>query len=432
MARFHETITADSAYEHVKKLASYGPRHAATENEKKAIDYIRNTFASYGNLEVNLEQTNPIVSWAEKEARLRVISPIEREITCHAILGCGSTPPEGITAELVYGKRGFPEHYEGLDLAGKIIIHDPPHARTLDNRCGEGMPQRDITRVKEAGVKGLIEYARIPGKYSQAPLLAGREGLQLPALSTTYDDGLFLKELLLQWYAVPDGILAEEKIPVKVWIKTDVEMELKHSYNVVATKTGSQLPNEKVILLAHHDNAFGPGAVDNAASVAVILEVAKALSKMEAPKRTIEFVTVSGEEYGQAGSSDYVKKHISEMKNVKACIVMDLVGGGDQYYYITKSLYEGKVIENSPQINNILEKTAAELGLNIRPTILEYASDDAPFIVSGVPTSYICRCISKSWPWLHTWLDTPDVVDPNALKVTSEICINTLLKIANE
>jgi len=433
MSKYHEHISANSAYKHVSKIAECGPRHAATPNEHKAIEYIKSVLDGFDNLESVLEKTDPIVDWREKEARLRIISPIEREITCHSILGTGSTTEEGITTELDFCDRGFRKDYEGKDVTGKIIMHDPPRARTLDNSCAPGMPQRDIEHLSSLGISALIEYCRIPGKWLSAPLLAGRDGLDLPCISISYEDALYLKELLMQWYAMPDGILAQERIPVKLWLKSITETKKGHSYNTVTTAKGTELPEEKVILLAHHDNAYGPGAVDNAASVAVVLEVAKALNEMSGcNKRTIELVTVSGEEYGQAGSSDYVKRRLNEAGNIKGCIVLDLIGGGDQYYYIEKSLYNGDVIYNSKKINTLLEETCEELGLNIIPTQLEFASDDAPFIEQGIETSYICRCISKSWPWLHTEMDTVDVVDPNALKVVSEMCINTLLKMANE
>lgn len=429
--QFHNGIIADEVMRHVEELAALGPRHSTSENERKAISYIEEKLGSTGRLKVHLQKTEPIVNWREIDSRLRVVEPIEQELTCRAILGCSSTPSKGVIAKLVYGGRGFPEDYESLDLAESIVIHDPPHARTLDNRCGEGQPQRDLRRVIQEGSKGLIEYARLPGRFIQAPLLAGREGLSLPAVSITYQDGLFLKELLQEWYAVPSGIPAQEKSPVRLWMMVKTETKMANSYNVIATKEGTTLPEEKILLVAHHDNAFGPGACDNASATAVLLEVAKAVSLLPSPKKTIEFVSVTGEEYGQAGSSDYVKGCGGSISNVKACVVLDLVGSGDKYYYITRSLYEGKVIEDSSWLNSVLEEVTHSLGFSIEPTILEFASDDGPFIKAGVPTSYICRCISKSWPWLHANEDTPDIIDPNALKVVGEICINTLLTLAN-
>lgn len=429
--QFHKGIKAYEMMDYVERLAAWGPRHSTSENERKAISYIEEKLKATNTLKVSLQETRPIVNWKEIDSRLRVVKPIEEELVCSAILGCSATPSEGVTANLVYGGRGFPEDYKGLDLANSIIIHDPPHARTLDNRCGVGQPQRDLERVYQEGVKGLIEYARLPGRFVQGPLLAGRDGLLIPAVSVTYEGGLFLKELLNEWYAVPDGITAHDKIPVQLWMKVDTVTKMATSYNVIATREGHTLPQEEVLLVAHHDNAFGPGANDNATATAVLLEVAKLISLLPQPKRTIEFVSVTGEEYGQAGSNDYIEKCKNFVGNIKACIVLDLIGSGDKYYYITKSLFEGEIVENSKWLNSTIEEVTRSLGFSIEPTVLEFASDDGPFIRAGVPTSYICRCISKSWPWLHTNEDKPDIVDPNALKIISEICINTLLILAN-
>ena len=431
--RYHEEISGKNAFKHVEALCAFGPRHAATPNEHKAIEYIKNEFDSYKNLKTELEKTGPIVDWRQVDARLQIVSPIELELTCRAILGTGSTPEEGIRCELAYGGRGFRKDYEGQDLKNKIVLHDPPHALTLDNACAPGMPQRDLNYLNSLGVSGLIEYCRTPGKLISAPLLSGREGMDTPCVSLTYDDAIYLKQLLTQWYALPMGLIATERIPIILWMKTITERKPGSSYNVIATLPGRELPEEKVILLAHHDNAYGPGAVDNAASLAVVLEVAKALDTINPNnKRSIEFVTVSGEEYGQAGSGDYVANRLSSIDNVKGVIVLDICGGGDKYFYVEKSMWDGELVYNSKKINKMLEETCDGLGLDIQPTPLEFASDDAPFIKAGVETSYICRLISMSWPWLHTDLDTPRIVDIAALKVLSEMSINTLMRLANE
>ncbi|HEY6083827.1 MAG TPA: M28 family peptidase, partial [Nitrospira sp.] len=85
-------------------------------------------------------------------------------------------------------------------------------------------------------------------------------------------------------------------------------------YNVIAMLPGSdpKLRDQPVILGAHRDH-FGhqagqtfPGADDNASGTAVILEVARALAEMNPSKRTVVFVSFSGEEQGMVGSQFYV------------------------------------------------------------------------------------------------------------------------------
>ena len=424
-------ITAQRAFEHVQRLSPLGPRVAGTAREKQAAEYVAEQFASFG-LPVVQQPVPGIMAWEGGEARLKVLGPGDaEELTACPVLGSKATPPEGIEAELVYGGRGMTADYEGLDLAGKVVLHDPPRARTLDNRCGAGEPQRALGTAVERGAVGVIEYARLPGHVLQVPCLAGPEGTPLPAVGTTDEGGLRLKELLQQWYATPAGIAAEAPLPVRVWLKVEATSQPGEGINVLATLQGSEVPRERVLLVAHHDNAFGPGACDNAASVAIVLEAARALAQGATARRTIQFATVTGEEYGSVGSGYLVKALGEAISDVKACIVLDIVGSGNKYHYITTSVFAGREVENSPWLNKVLADQAEEMGYHLEPTVLEFASDDGPFIQAGVPTSYLCRCISTSWPYLHTYMDDPDVIDCNALKVLGDVCAAVLLKLAN-
>jgi hypothetical protein len=72
------------------------------------------------------------------------------------------------------------------------------------------------------------------------------------------------------------------------------------------------------------------------------------------------------------------------------------------------------------------------MGYVIEGTPLEFASDDGPFILAGVETSYLAKLISTSWPWLHTYMDDFKVVDINGLKVVAEISAMTIWRLANK
>lgn len=66
--------------------------------------------------------------------------------------------------------------------------------------------------------------------------------------------------------------------------------------NVIASRRGSHLPHERVVVLAHYDTVEGsPGADDNASGVAVLLEVATLLAHLRF-ERTIHFIAVALEE----------------------------------------------------------------------------------------------------------------------------------------
>lgn len=424
-------ISAARMAEDVRYLASLGPRHAATEREHRAAEYVEKMFRQAG-AKVRVDKVEGIKAWYHHGSRCRVVEPVEQELNCVAILGSGATPEEGITAEVAYVGRGRLEDFEGLDLEGRFVLRDPPRNLTLDNLTGEETPQGPTEYLLEKGAVGFIEHARQKGRILQTDLLAGPQHIPVPAIALTYEDGQYLKELLREWYAVPNGYRRLEEEPVKVWVWVDVEAKESYGLNVIASIPGTERPAEKVLLVAHHDNAYGPGACDNATAVAVNLECARVLSRLPAPKRTIELCSVTAEEYGEVGAAAYVKKYVTDPSKIKGCIVMDIIGNGDHLYYITESICLGKLVQNTPWLNQYIEKVTADLGYVIEPSPLEFASDDGPFLLAGVPTSYLCKLITPSWPWLHTYMDDFAVVDINGLKVVAEIAGTALWRLAND
>jgi hypothetical protein len=431
--KIRQELSAIRMAEDVKEIIKDSPRHAGTENEWKAAKYVEAEFRK-NNIEVRVDKVQGVNKWIHNSTQVKVIEPIERELYGVAILGSGATPPEGITAEVVYSGRGRVEDYQGLDVTNKFVFRDPPRALTLDNASDETAPQGPTEMLIDRKVAGFVEYSRLKGNILQTDLLSGPEGLPVPAVAVTYEDGQVIKELLQEWYAIPSWYKrTEEHIPVKLKIVVDANSEPSYGLNVIASIPGSEKPDEKVVLVAHHDNAFGPGACDNATAVAVNLECARVISQLPVPKRTIEFVSVTGEEYGEFGSAAYVEKYVKpNPSNYKGALVLDIIGNGDHLYYITESICLGKLVKNSEKINKLIEEVSADLGYVIEGTPLEFASDDGPFILAGVETSYFAKLISSSWPWLHTYMDDFNVVDINGLKVVAEMSAITLWRLANQ
>src|SRR5258708_23978893 len=96
-------------------------------------------------------------------------------------------------------------------------------------------------------------------------------------------------------------------------------------YNTVAEITGTEKPEEVVIVGGHLDSwDLGTGATDNGTGSMALLEAARALQKLGVkPKRTIRFVLFTGEEQGLNGSKAYAKPHQQDLGKISGVLVHD-------------------------------------------------------------------------------------------------------------
>ncbi len=79
--------------------------------------------------------------------------------------------------------------------------------------------------------------------------------------------------------------------------------------NVVATLPGNDSTGS-VVLAAHYDSTFGtPGAADDKASVAAMLETARALVSAGPLRNDVIVIFTDGEEAGLLGASSFVAEH---------------------------------------------------------------------------------------------------------------------------
>ncbi len=173
------------------------------------------------------------------------------------------------------------------------------------------------------------------------------------------------------------------------------------SSNVGAILPGSdpQLKNEYVVFTAHLDHlgigdpvkgdSIYNGAGDNASGTAALLEMARAFSLLQkAPRRSLLFLAVTGEEEGLLGSDYYAHNPTVPIRQIVANINMDEIS----------FLYDFKDIvplggEHS-SLGAVADDVANHMGLTVSPDPLPeevyfIRSDQYSFILQGVPSLYI-------------------------------------------
>jgi Zn-dependent M28 family amino/carboxypeptidase len=158
------------------------------------------------------------------------------------------------------------------------------------------------------------------------------------------------------------------------------------------------LKNEYVVYSAHldhlgigepvkGDNIYN-GALDNGSGSAILLEVARAFSGMTTPpRRSILFLSVTGEEAGLLGSDYFAHNPTVNKSSVVANINMD----EDVMLWPLRDIVAFGAEHSS--LDAVVQKAAARLGLSESPDplpeeVVFIRSDQYSFVKQGVPAIF--------------------------------------------
>ncbi len=100
--------------------------------------------------------------------------------------------------------------------------------------------------------------------------------------------------------------------------------------NIIAVKRGATRPKEIIIVGAHYDTCYNPGADDNASAVAGLIELAMHASSRQT-ERTIKFIAFVNEEppffkTENMGSWVYTRNARSGGEDIKAALILEMIG----------------------------------------------------------------------------------------------------------
>jgi hypothetical protein len=192
--------------------------------------------------------------------------------------------------------------------------------------------------------------------------------------------------------------------------------------------TDPSLAQETVIIGAHRDH-FGrqaglvfPGADDNASGTAVLLEVARIVAESGlTPKRSLLFVSFSGEEQGLLGSRLYVGQPIRPLANTVAMINIDHAGAGN-----------GRLTVGVTELDKSQAAHAGEqAGIGDKVDLFGFfpGGDHVPFKEVGVPTITIVS--GGPHPHFHQPSDSSDTVHPEILELAVRYVVALAWQLAN-
>jgi hypothetical protein len=200
-----------------------------------------------------------------------------------------------------------------------------------------------------------------------------------------------------------DDLLArhrDEPVPASVLpVTMAIRIESRHarfsSPNVAGLLRGSDptLRREFVILTAHLDHVgrgrpvagddIYNGAIDNASGVAALVAMAQsAVARPDRPRRSLLFLATTGEEMpsGMLGAKSFVATASVPLKDIAAVINSD--GPTLMLSPVARINAQGGEDSTLGLVSSVVAK---RLGMALRLTASRTVSDQAPFVMRGVP-----------------------------------------------
>lgn len=181
------------------------------------------------------------------------------------------------------------------------------------------------------------------------------------------------------------------------------KVKLIKTRNIIVNIPGAS--DSIIILCAHYDHlgtfgkAYFPGANDNAAAIAMLIDIAREL-QVSKPYYSVCLIFFTGEEVGLKGSTYFVLNPTISLKKVKCVLNLDVVGSGENGFTIvngTEYEYIYKRLDTLAKINNI--------DISFTKRGVSYNSDHAPFYLRKIPSVFIYAS-GKTGPYHHPD-DTP-------------------------
>lgn len=413
-------------------------RETGSPGHRKAAEYVAKEFAALGLKPAGTDgyfqpvefQTTTLDESASTLEFVRGGKVLPIEIGDQAILSKLDSEGE-VEAEMVFIGYGLKipdidyDDYEGLDLKGKVAVRfsglPGEAAGPLGAYYSSGEQRRKNLEAAGAIGSGRLynpDLLEVPWSRIAASRFGTSMDLADPELSGSGDfrvgfafnpehadmllegSGHSLDEL--RELAKEGKPLPRFKLPVKVRARTVIEESSVTSDNVLAILPGSdpELTNEYVLLSAHLDHtgvlknvpegedAINNGAMDNASGVAALIESARMIQRVGAPKRSVVLLACTGEEKGLLGAKYYAARPTVPMKDVVANINLDM------YLPIFPlDLIRGYGVEES-NLADYLESAATSIGAAVQrdpepERLIFIRSDQYNFIKKGVPALFL-------------------------------------------
>lgn len=439
-------------------------RETATEGQRKAAAFIENYFKSLGLKPGNngsYQMMFPVyIDSVVKSTIIVNDQAFLRNEDFSFMIGTNHSAAYNFS-EVVFAGFGISDStrndYKDIDVKGKLVVV------LSANLIGTPSPQNrrnfSFFTQQEAAMKNgaaalLVVDSKINATEDKGNMYVNAFQKAL-RINTFFVNEKIAAAIMKDDYATAKSATLQNNHATKVYsANTAIDFQKQRltlqSSNVLGLLEGTDLKDEYVVLSAHYDHlgirkgVIWYGADDDGSGTVSILELAKAFTKAKTegkgPRRSILFMTVSGEEKGLWGSAYYSANPVYPLAKTNVNLNIDMVGRidpsrkhGDSTNYIYV-IGDDKLSSDLKPISESTNKKYTKLELDYKyndpkdPERIYYRSDHYNFAKNGVPVIFY---FSGLHPDYHKPTDTPDKINYELMRKRALLVFYTAWEMAN-
>lgn len=476
--RFAESIEAEDLKAHLYFLADdlLEGRATTKKGQKLAANYIRANFMRLGlpgGNEGDYFQTYYLKRVEVKSGSMNV-GKEKFSYKNDFLPGLASIPPSTLPTDLVFAGYGISEdgydNLDGLDLEGKTVLIMAGSPKSVAEPVNLFQKFRFwAQRAPELEARGAAAVITIlPDQaYKVIKRFAGRSrtitsdseggGLGQVYVSEKVGDALLktAKSSLAKAKAKLEDNAAVPSLnfkKAKFAYEADVNVSSDPTENVLGFLEGTDKKDEVIVITAHYDHIgvsdkgeINNGADDDGSGTSTVLELAEAFAEAARrgyrPRRSILFMTVSGEEIGLLGSEFYAENPVFPLENTVANLNIDMIGRIDPKYENTKDSANYVYIIGSDKLSSDLHAISETANDTYSKIVLDYTyndendpnryyyrSDHYNFASRGVPVIFYFTGTHADY---HKPTDTVEKINYEKMAHIGRLVFHTAWELAN-
>jgi len=488
--KYADLVTAERLRTHLAVLASdeYEGRETGMKGQHMAAAYVATQFKTAGltgpmpnpadsyQQHFNVEQ----VTWGEG-ATLKVGNTSYEWLV--DFYGMGDSPfAEETTVKAIFAGYGIDQpgysDYAGLDVKGKdlfILLGEPTDSEGKAVLSTDGSPTKwgldyrgkaQLAAQKGARTVFFVSFNPTSNFAKQAARLAptiarpatvmmGSKPTRVPSFFLSPAVGLQVlgaKAEAVQAYLAKINT-TKQPVPspfsvVPMQIKAARKRVPLETENVLGFIEGTDKKAEVLVISAHHDHlgmhdgqVFN-GADDDGSGTSAIITMAEAFARAKkeghGPRRSLLFLSVTGEEKGLFGSEYYSKNPVFPLASTEADLNVDMIGrtdveheGKPDYVYVIGS---DKLASELKVINQAQNKKYTQLDLDYRfddpadPNRFYYRSDHYNFAVNKIPVAFFFNGVHADY---HQQSDEIEKIEFAKMEKRARLVFHLAWELAN-